>query len=165
MDPGLAFGTGGHASTAMCLTWLAGESLEGAEVVDYGCGSGILALAAVKLGARRVWAVDNDPQALSATRENASRNGVATSVQALPPSELPALTGDVVIANILANTLMEAAERLANLLRPGGRLALAGILRHQASDVARAYAPWCDLRVTLRRDDWVLLTGIRKHEL
>ncbi len=161
MDPGLAFGTGSHATTAMCLAWLAGECCENREVVDYGCGSGVLAVAAAKLGAGRVWAVDNDPQALEATRDNAAANGVSAQVAVREPGDLPPLTVQLVVSNILANTLSTLAETLSMLLQPGGRLALAGILRHQSAGVSARFAPWCDLAPAAERDDWVLLAGTR----
>jgi ribosomal protein L11 methyltransferase len=162
MDPGLAFGTGSHPTTAMCLAWLAGECLAAREVVDYGCGSGVLAVAATKLGASRVWAVDNDPQALEATRENAAANGVSAQVAVREPGDLPPLTAQLVVSNILANTLSTLAETLSKLLQPGGRLALAGILKHQSAGVIARFAPWCDLAPAAERDDWVLLAGTRR---
>lgn len=159
LDPGIAFGTGHHPSTAMCLTWLAGESLQGRAVVDYGCGSGILAVAAARLGARHVWAVDHDAQALAATRRNADANDVADRVEVCAPGALPSLTADLLVSNILANTLMGLAETLCGLLGPAARLALAGILQEQSSRVVARYAPWCSLRIGARDDGWVLLDG------
>ncbi len=161
LDPGLAFGTGSHPTTAMCLAWLAGEDIDDGEAVDYGCGSGILAVAAAKLGARRVWAVDRDPQALEATRDNAAANEVDSRVEVRVPQDLPPLTADLLVSNILANTLSNMAERLSVLLEPGGRLALAGILTEQAPAVIARFAPWCPLHVVAQRDDWVLLAGNR----
>ncbi len=163
LDPGLAFGTGTHATTGMCLDWLAGEHIRDREVVDYGCGSGILAVAAARLGARRVWAVDNDPQALDATLRNASANAVQARVQVRGPRELPALTADLVVSNILANTLSRLAGTLSMLLAPGGRLALAGILKEQSTAVLASFAPWCAMRAVAERDGWVLLAGTRIH--
>ncbi len=162
LDPGLAFGTGTHPTTALCLEWLDGRSLDGLTVVDYGCGSGILAVAALKLGARRVWAVDNDPQALTATQDNARRNAVEARLHVVSPDDLPAdLRVDAVVANILANPLISLAPRLAGLLVPGGRLALSGILADQAGGVRAAYeragVSFADVR---QRQEWVLLAGI-----
>ena len=163
MDPGLAFGTGGHATTAMCLAWLAGETLADREVVDYGCGSGILAIAAARLGARRVWAVDNDPQALVATRDNAEANGVADRITVRDAADLPALTAQALVSNILANTLNALAGTLGTLLSPGGRIALAGILKEQSPRVIAGFAPWCALGPAAELDGWVLLAGTRRE--
>jgi len=161
MDPGLAFGTGAHPTTAMCLAWLAGERIEGREVIDYGCGSGVLAVAAAKLGAGRVWAVDNDPQALEATRDNAAANRVSDRLAICEPRDLPPLNVQLVVSNILANTLNTLAETLSMMLQPGGRVALAGILKHQSPGVIARFAPWCVLAPAAERDDWVLLAGKR----
>ena len=161
LDPGLAFGTGSHATTAMCLAWLAGEDITDKEIIDYGCGSGILALAAAKLGARRVWAVDNDPQALTATERNAATNHVAERVVVRAARDMPALTADLLVSNILANTLSNMAPALSELLVSGGRLALAGILQRQSPQVIERFAPWCALHLAAQRDDWVLLAGTR----
>jgi ribosomal protein L11 methyltransferase len=161
LDPGLAFGTGAHPTTAMCLGWLAGEDLRDREAVDYGCGSGILATAAAKLGARRVRAVDNDAQALQATRRNAAANQVGHRIQACLPEDLPALTADLLVSNILANTLGRLAQSLSKLLVPGGRMALAGILEEQSPEVIARFAPWCALHALEQREGWVLLAGTR----
>jgi ribosomal protein L11 methyltransferase len=139
LDPGLAFGTGTHPSTALCLEWLAGQDLAGREVIDYGCGSGILAVAALKLGARRGIAVDHDPQALLATRENAARNEVGDRLAVLSDRDPHPAPAPFVVANILAGTLIGLAPRIAALVAPGGRLALAGILADQADGVLAAY--------------------------
>lgn len=163
LDPGLAFGSGSHPTTAMCMEWLAAEQVAGREVVDYGCGSGILAVAAATLGACRVWAVDNDPQALEATRRNAAANGVDDRIQVCDPQSLPSLTADLMVSNILANTLSSLAGKFSALLRPGGRLALAGILRAQARQVLTSFMPWCGLQHAAERDGWVLLAGARRH--
>ncbi len=161
LDPGIAFGTGSHPTTAMCLTWLAGEDVFDRRVVDYGCGSGILSVAAAKLGARPVWSVDNDPQALEATGRNAGANGVGEHVRAHLPGDLPPLTADLLVSNILANTLRDLARTLSRLLVPGGRLALAGILEEQSPAVIASFAPWCALRTLEQREGWVLLAGTR----
>lgn len=162
LDPGLAFGTGTHATTALCLQWLSEQDLRGQDVIDYGCGSGILAIAALKLGARRAIATDLDPQALAVTRENAARNGVADRLQVGEPAALAqTASADVVIANILAGALVELAPRLAALTRAGGRLGLCGIMSQQAQEVRDAYAPWFTLSPHAR-EEWVLLTGTKR---
>ena len=142
LDPGLAFGTGTHATTALCLEWLDQQLQVGDIVVDYGCGSGILGIAAAKLGASAIYAVDIDPQALEATRENARRNKVSDLVQTFFPDDFPEVQADVLVANILANPLIEMAQRIARLLKPGGKLALSGILIEQSGQVLDAYTPW-----------------------
>jgi ribosomal protein L11 methyltransferase len=138
LDPGLAFGTGTHPTTALCLEWLDGLELAGRRVIDVGCGSGILAIAALRLGAAHALAIDHDPQALLATRENAARNGVAERLTVLG-TDAPPAPAEVVIANILAGTLIELAPRIAAMVAPGGRLALSGILADQADGVLTAY--------------------------
>lgn len=163
LDPGLAFGTGAHPSTRLCLEWLAQAPLAGARVVDYGCGSGILALAALKLGARRAWAVDIDAQALQAARANARRNGVARRLETLEPRALPALQVDLLVANILSGPLIEHAAHLAGLVRPGGALVLCGVLTEQAAPVARAYRAWVDWGATAERSGWARLAGTRRY--
>jgi len=139
LDPGLAFGTGTHATTALCLDWLDSLDLAGRRVIDVGCGSGILAIAALKLGAAGAVAIDHDPQALLATRENAARNGVADRLTVLGSDAPPPAPADVVVANILAGTLIELAPQIEAMVRPGGLLALSGILAEQVDDVAAAY--------------------------
>jgi len=161
MDPGLAFGTGTHPTTTMCLQWLDGADLHGREVLDYGCGSGILAIAALKLGAHSAVAIDIDEQALIATAANARVNGVAERLQILPASEPPPLA-DVILANILAEPLIELAPRFASLARKGGQLVVSGILADQAPAVARAGAPWFDMRPFAAREEWVCLEGNRR---
>lgn len=171
LDPGLAFGTGTHQTTSLCLRWLDAQAvagkLHGARVLDFGCGSGILAIAATLLGARDVIGVDNDPQAIIATNDNAGRNGVA--VRALLPREFdtvaaPGAAGgfDVVVANILAGPLVQLAPRIAGCVRPGGALALSGILREQADEVAAAYTAWIDWDAPATDGDWVRLSGQRR---
>lgn len=166
LDPGLAFGTGTHPTTAMCLRALDAGIDPGMRVVDYGCGSGILGIAAARLGAIAVLAVDNDPQAITATRDNAARNQVPDTCLST------VLTGDVVIdawaesaewvvANILAGPLVSLAPQLTALMAPGGRLLLAGLLADQANEVIEAYAPTVGLKVVDQQDDWVLLAGTR----
>ncbi|HZM14878.1 MAG TPA: 50S ribosomal protein L11 methyltransferase [Candidatus Krumholzibacteria bacterium] len=164
LDPGNAFGTGTHASTALCLEWLAAHDLAGRTVLDYGCGSGILAIAALCLGAERAWACDLDAQALAVCAENAARNAVADRLWIGSPSELPECSADVLLANILSRTLVDLAAELGQRLRPGGALALAGILETQVEAVIAAYAPWCRLAPAATREEWVLLTGEREVE-
>lgn len=158
LDPGLAFGTGTHATTALCLEWLDGQPLAGKRVLDFGCGSGVLAIAAALLGAAPVVATDNDPQALTATADNAAANAVQDALHIVASDDWTAAgDNDVVVANILANTLVELAPQLVAALAPGGHLALSGILPEQADAVADAYAA---LGVDLQRrerDGWVLL--------
>lgn len=163
LDPGLAFGTGTHPTTALCLERLDGANLTGRDVIDYGCGSGILAIAAAKLGARRVWAVDNDPQALLATRDNAARNGVERLIEACAPDGLLVTPVDFLVANILAGPLVSLASRLAGLVRPGGALALSGILADQERDIRAAYAPWFDIEGVARRDEWLRVDARRRE--
>jgi ribosomal protein L11 methyltransferase len=161
LDPGLAFGTGTHPTTALCLEWLDGESLAGKQVIDFGCGSGILAIAALKLGAAGVVAIDHDPQALVATRDNAARNGVAERIVVHHSSAPPPAAADIVIANILANVLVELNDLLGGRVKPGGRLVMSGILKGQADDVIRAYANRFAFQPRRQREDWVLLDGQR----
>ncbi len=164
LDPGLAFGTGTHPTTALCLEWLDAAALAGKTVVDYGCGSGILAIAAGLRGAARVRAVDNDPQALTATRENARRNHVDTQIEIGPPENLPAAPADVVLANILAAPLIKLAPRFAASVKAGGELVLSGILSDQDSEVRAAYAPWFRFGPGAQREGWRRLDAHRKPE-
>lgn len=161
LDPGLAFGTGTHPTTALCLEWLAQHPPAGLTVIDYGCGSGILALAAAKLGARAVYATDHDPQALTATRANAEKNGLQASIHTLTPEQLPALEADVLLANIVAQPLIALAPLFAQQVRAGGRMVLSGILEPQADAVIAAYRPWFAMVQKVQRDDWMLLEGTR----
>lgn len=163
LDPGLAFGTGTHETTALCLEWLDGHLQPGWDVIDYGCGSGILAVAAAKLGARQIRAVDIDPQALYATRENARKNQVTEHIDAIEPAQLPARAVDCLLANILARPLIELAPRFAALVRPGGRLVLSGILHDQAAEVGAAYRDGFDVEAPVRRGDWVRLAATRRE--
>jgi ribosomal protein L11 methyltransferase len=162
LDPGLAFGTGTHPTTALCLEWLDGLALEGQTVVDYGCGSGILAVAALKLGAARAIGTDIDPQALTASAENARKNGVESQLELYYPQGLPKLQADVVLANILAGPLVELADGILSLLRPGGKLALSGLLADQAERVRAAYQDRVEFAPTTLREEWALLTGTRR---
>jgi ribosomal protein L11 methyltransferase len=162
LDPGLAFGTGTHPTTALCLEWLDSAALQGTFVVDYGCGSGVLAIAALKLGAASAHGVDIDPQALIATRDNAARNQVAERLTAARPDETAARKADVLLANILAEPLLELAPAFAERVVAGGRIVLSGILQTQAAPVASRYAAWFDMRPAIIRDDWALLHGVRR---
>lgn len=159
LDPGLAFGTGSHPTTHLCLEWLAQYPPAGATVLDYGCGSGILAIAAAMLDAARVDAVDIDEQAVLSTQHNALKNRVR--VNACLPDNFGSGQFDVVVANILSNPLMVLAPMLSNRVAPGGSLVLSGILERQADEVAQAYAPWLAMRVWQARDGWVCLHGRR----
>lgn len=161
LDPGLAFGTGTHPTTALCLEWLDSLALDGATVVDYGCGSGVLAIAALKLGAARAIGIDNDPQALVASRDNAQRNGVADRLE-LHDAAPPGLAGDVVVANILAGALVDLAPVLLAAAKPGAPIALSGILREQADEVLAAYDAECDDLGVTAKEDWVRVDGRRK---
>ncbi len=159
LDPGAAFGTGSHPTTRLVLAWLERNVRPGASVLDYGCGSGILAIAALRLGASRAIAVDIDPLALEAARYNSQRNAVALEVTDAQ-SAIPGVV-DITVANILANPLRMLAPILASHTVPGGSIVLSGILDEQASDVTLAYAPWAALEVIGREDGWVLLAGQR----
>lgn len=162
LDPGLAFGTGTHPSTALCLRWLDANPPEAANLVDYGCGSGVLSIAALKLGAQHVWAVDIDSQALLATRENAQKNTITPDcVEIAHPDRLPNLQADLLIANILSVTLIELSQRIASTVKPAGTLVLSGILADQAETVMNAYANHFEMRSVLSEDGWVLLEGQR----
>lgn len=160
LDPGMAFGTGAHPTTQLCLDWLAARPLAGKTVLDYGCGSGILAIAAKLLGATRIVAVDEDPQALAATEQNACRNGVrveAVAAEAYRPAPF-----DVVVANILSETLAALAPRLTGSVADGGELALCGILAHQSERVAAAYkGQGVAVSIVAENDGWALLQGSR----
>lgn len=164
LDPGLAFGSGTHPTTALCLRWLdqlsAEGELQGRTVLDFGCGSGILALAALKLGAAAAVGVDNDPQALTATADNGERNGV--HIAAWLPQDEPAATYPVVVANILASALDALADLLAARVAPGGRIALSGILHGQEGELLERYAPWFEQLEAVQDGDWMRISGVRR---
>ncbi|XLX41142.1 50S ribosomal protein L11 methyltransferase [Ectopseudomonas mendocina] len=163
LDPGLAFGTGTHPTTALCLEWLDGQELQGCNVLDFGCGSGILAIAALLLGAPQAVGTDIDPQALEASRDNASRNGIDPArFPVYLPADLPQQPADVVVANILAGPLVSLAPQITALVKGGGRLALSGILAEQAEEVRAAYAGAFDLDPTATKDGWVRISGIKR---
>lgn len=162
LDPGLAFGSGTHPTTALCLEWLDGLDLRGQRVLDFGCGSGVLALAALVLGAESAVGVDNDPQALTATADNAERNGVGARLRVYAPEDEPAAQYPVVVANILATALDELEPLLAARTAPGGLIAMSGILDGQEDELLLRYAAhFTELRVD-RREDWVRISGRRK---
>ena len=160
LDPGLAFGTGSHATTRLVLCWLERVLRGGERVLDYGCGSGILALAAARFGAAGLTGVDTDPQALAAAAQNADRNSIALELHS--PDKLPPGLHDVIVANILAAPLIALAPRLTACCRPGGRLALSGILLAQAREVTDAYASAFDAAVCAEDEGWVLIEGTRR---
>ncbi|WP_409525230.1 50S ribosomal protein L11 methyltransferase [Nitrincola sp. MINF-07-Sa-05] len=163
LDPGLAFGTGTHPTTALCLEWLDGQPLDDCLVVDYGCGSGILGIASLLLGAQKVMAVDIDPQALLATRDNLLRNQLEDDrLNTYLPGEIPAIEADVLVANILAGPLVQLAPTLSRLVRPGGRLLLSGLLPPQANEITLAYHSCFEMAPPVERDGWIRLTGIRR---
>ncbi len=160
LDPGLAFGTGSHPTTSLCLRWLDRHLVPGERVVDYGCGSGVLGVAAGLLGAGEITGVDIDPQAVSASRDNAAANGVVATFH--EPDAAPVAPGDVVVANILANPLRVLAPLICSLAKPGGRIVLSGILVDQAESVREAYRPHVDFEAPLEEEGWVCLWGTRR---
>ncbi|PVV13476.1 MAG: ribosomal protein L11 methyltransferase [gamma proteobacterium symbiont of Ctena orbiculata] len=159
LDPGLAFGTGTHPTTALCLEWLDAQALQGKSIIDYGCGSGILAIAALKLGAASAVALDHDPQALIASRDNAQKNGVSSNLTTCLPDELPHRQYDLLVANILAAPLIQLAPEFARLIRPGGCFALSGILAEQQPAVLPVYQSFAAMQRPKQQQDWLLLSG------
>ena len=163
LDPGLAFGTGTHPTTSLCLEWLDKSDVEEKHIIDYGCGSGVLAIAALLLGADTALAVDNDPQALQATHENARRNGIDnTCLQIVSPQHGITEPADIVLANILAGPLMSLAKVMADLTVKGGSLVLSGILVEQVTQIKQAYQQWFDFVQQQEREEWVRLHAIRR---
>ncbi|TNG95204.1 50S ribosomal protein L11 methyltransferase [Pasteurellaceae bacterium USgator11] len=163
LDPGLAFGTGTHPTTALCLQWLDGLDLNDKTVIDFGCGSGILAIAALKLGAKQAIGIDIDPQAILASRDNAERNGVAERLQLFLAKDQPQdLQADVVVANILAGPLKELAEPIIALLKPNAALGLSGILANQAQAVCEAYQNQVRLEPVAEQEEWCRITGVKR---
>ena len=162
LDPGLAFGTGTHPTTALCLEWLEGLDLAGQTLLDYGCGSGILAVAALKLGADSAHGIDIDPQALTASQDNAQKNGVEGMLTLGFPDNAGLPAADVVVANILAGPLVELAGEILARLKPGGRLALSGILAEQANTVKAAYEAEVEFSPVRQREDWAILSGVKR---
>jgi ribosomal protein L11 methyltransferase len=161
LDPGLAFGTGTHPTTALCLNWLDQADVKGKYVIDYGCGSGILAIAAALLGAKKVIGVDTDPQALEATQANAARNGV--QIDTYFPDQCPDEPADLLLANILAGPLQSLSERLASLTKTGAPIVLSGILDVQADAVSQSYQPWFDMQPAVLKEEWTRIVG-QRHE-
>lgn len=159
LDPGLAFGTGTHATTALCLKWLEGMDLSGKTVMDFGCGSGILAIAALKLGAKRAIGIDIDPKAITASMENAERNGVADQIELYLPEDAPEFDTDIILANILAGPLKELKHIICGYGHTGTQLALSGILAEQADDVLQSYAELVNFEPVAQQEEWVRLTG------
>ncbi|KJY77291.1 50S ribosomal protein L11 methyltransferase [Vibrio nigripulchritudo] len=163
LDPGLAFGTGTHPTTSLCLEWLDGLDLEGKTVIDFGCGSGILAIAAIKLGASKVIGIDIDPQAIQASRANAERNGVAEQLELFLPQNQPDnLVADVVVANILAGPLRELSGVIKGLIKPEGMLAMSGVLDTQAEDVANYYRDELNIDPIVEQSEWCRISGKKK---
>lgn len=164
LDPGMAFGTGTHPTTALCLTWLDGHDLHGKTVVDFGCGSGILAIAALLLGAERAIGIDIDQQALKASRENAARNGVADKLDLYLPSQQPTLKADVVVANVLAGPLQELASTISAFVGNGGDLVMSGILERQVTAVQAAYDNSFQFSPTQMQAEWAMLHASRNDD-
>ncbi|WP_286846100.1 50S ribosomal protein L11 methyltransferase, partial [Spongiibacter sp. UBA6593] len=163
-DPGLAFGTGTHPTTWLCLNWLDSQPLQGKTVIDYGCGSGILGIAALLLGAERMIAVDIDPQALQATRDNAQRNNIDPArIDCYLPEDLPeVLKGDVLLANILAGPLLELAPALAETIPAGAPVCLSGILDTQGDGICERYSQWFEQFGRQQREEWLRITAVKK---
>ncbi len=162
LDPGLAFGTGTHPTTALCLTWLSNANLKQKTVIDYGCGSGILAIAALLLGATQAYATDIDPQALLATQSNSELNEVENKLSCCLIEQFKAPTTDLLMANILAGPLTELAPTLATLCKSGGEIILSGLLAEQATEVRAVYGEWFELSPTQQQEEWILLHGTRR---
>jgi ribosomal protein L11 methyltransferase len=163
LDPGLAFGTGTHPTTALCLAWLDGQDLQDKIIIDFGCGSGILAIAALKLGAKRVIGIDIDPQAITASRDNAQRNDVSEQLELYLPADLPkGILADVLVANILAGPLRELSTSIEALIKPTGILALSGILEQQAPELIKTYGQWFEMDKAEIKDEWARLSGNKR---
>lgn len=164
LDPGLAFGTGTHETTSLCLRFLEQADLEGKTVVDFGCGSGILAIAALKLGAKKVIGIDIDPQAIEASQANAQRNEVASRLHLYLPESQPEITADVVVANVLAAPLKELNQIISSLCRVGGQLVMSGVLQEQTDSVMNAYQPLFEFATPQHDGEWSLLCGTKITE-
>ena len=161
LDPGLAFGTGTHPTTSLCLQWLDGLDLNGKTIIDFGCGSGILAIAALKLGAARAIGIDIDPQAIEASQANAERNGVAEKLELYLTDDAPDVTGDILVANILAGPLTELAPAIAQHTQAGGLLALSGLLNTQTEKVCDAYKPWFTQFDVAEKEEWIRVCAVK----
>jgi len=162
LDPGLAFGTGTHPTTALCLEWLASHDLRGKTVIDYGCGSGILAVAAILLDAKIAHAVDIDPQALTATQSNALKNKVQDKIKCYLPEQFDPFKADIVLANILALPLIDMSEQICALLDSGSQLILSGVLHEQAESVISAYQQHIVFNPLVQQEDWIRLDGVKR---
>ncbi len=163
LDPGVAFGTGTHPTTALCLQWLDSLDLKGKTIVDFGCGSGILGIAALKLGAARVIGIDIDPQAIDASRDNAERNGVAEQLELYLPENQPSdLKVDIVVANILAGPLRELSGLISGLVKPSGLVAISGLLESQAEELLAVYGEWFEMNPATVREEWCRLDGVKR---
>lgn len=163
LDPGLAFGTGTHTTTALCLDWLDAQNLNNKVMIDFGCGSGILAIAAIKLGAKHVIGIDIDPQAIVASADNATRNGVSDQLSLYLPEDLPQGTlADVLVANILVGPLRELATTIETLVKPSGILALSGILAEQCEELMGIYGQWFAMQMPKIDNEWVRLSGTKQ---
>lgn len=162
LDPGLAFGTGTHPTTSLCLKYLDKEVVGDELIVDFGCGSGVLGIAALLLGAKQMVGIDIDPQALTATKDNAQRNNIsADKYQVFLPKDTPAVEADITVANILAGPLVTLGEQIAALTRSGGKLALSGLLAEQADEVIAHYSQWFKMNAPEQQGDWIILSGIK----
>ena len=163
LDPGLAFGTGTHPTTFLCLSWLDSLNLQGKNIIDFGCGSGILAVSALKLGASRAIGIDIDPQAIEASQENARRNNVTERLELYLPENQPEnLKTEFLVANILAGPLRELAPAIASMVLPGGQFALSGIIESQCNEMMEIYSQWFELDPPVFKEEWCRITGVRK---
>ena len=164
LDPGLAFGSGSHPTTSLCLGWLDKNLRPNQKTIDYGCGSGVLAIAAALLGASKVYAVDNDPQAMTATRSNMQKNRISDQIiRPCLPEALPAIEVDHLIANILAEPLVKLSKKFSRLIKPSGKIALSGILKEQVEEIILHYEPWFEIEELQEKEGWMLITGARKR--
>jgi len=165
LDPGLAFGTGTHPTTALCLEWLDQAEVQDKLVIDYGCGSGILGIAAALLGASKVLAVDNDPQAVAATKTNRDHNQLGSDRLAVYlPDQLPAVKADILLANILAAPLRQLASLFAELLKPGAPVVLSGLIPEQTDEILLTYCQWFEMEMPVSKDNWVRISGRRRRD-